>query len=77
MKETVIEYILSKLYDLGIEDIFGVPGDYSFPINDAVCVSSRQRWIGNCNELNAAYAADGYARIKVPLHYQPHLALAN
>ena len=22
------------------------------------------RWIGNCNELNAAYAADGYARIK-------------
>lgn len=21
-------------------------------------------WIGNCNELNAAYAADGYARIK-------------
>lgn len=22
------------------------------------------KWIGNCNELNAAYAADGYARIK-------------
>ena len=22
------------------------------------------RWAGNCNELNAAYAADGYARIK-------------
>ena len=22
------------------------------------------RWIGSCNELNAAYAADGYARIK-------------
>jgi hypothetical protein len=22
------------------------------------------RWIGCCNELNAAYAADGYARIK-------------
>ncbi|HEM7134118.1 MULTISPECIES: alpha-keto acid decarboxylase family protein [Providencia] len=64
MKERVVDYILSKLYDLGIEDIFGVPGDYSFPINDAICVSSQQRWIGNCNELNAAYAADGYARIK-------------
>lgn len=25
------------------------------------------RWVGNCNELNAAYAADGYARIKVSL----------
>ena len=22
------------------------------------------RWVGNCNELNAGYAADGYARIK-------------
>ena len=22
------------------------------------------RWVGCCNELNAAYAADGYARIK-------------
>ena len=21
-------------------------------------------WLGNCNELNAAYAADGYTRIK-------------
>jgi hypothetical protein len=20
-------------------------------------------WVGNCNELNAAYAADGYARL--------------
>ncbi|MEX9942787.1 hypothetical protein AB7Z36_21265 [Providencia rettgeri] len=36
MKETVVEYILSKLYQLGIEDIFGVPGDYSFPVNDSV-----------------------------------------
>lgn len=36
MKERVVDYILSKLYDLGIEDIFGVPGDYSFPINDAI-----------------------------------------
>lgn len=64
MKETVVEYILSKLYQLGIEDIFGVPGDYSFPVNDSVCANSHQRWVGNCNELNAAYAADGYARIK-------------
>lgn len=22
------------------------------------------RWLGTCNELNAAYAADGYTRIK-------------
>ncbi|WP_275427152.1 thiamine pyrophosphate-binding protein, partial [Stenotrophomonas maltophilia] len=38
--------------------------DYAFPIEDTVCNNQQQRWIGNCNELNAAYAADGYARIK-------------
>lgn len=25
---------------------------------------SELKWLGACNELNAAYAADGYARIK-------------
>lgn len=61
---TVIEHVLSRLADLGIADVFGVPGDYSFAISDAVCTSTRQRWVGCSNELNAAYAADGYARIK-------------
>ncbi|AOV98151.1 indole-3-pyruvate decarboxylase [Edwardsiella hoshinae] len=61
---SVVEYVLSRLYDLGIRDIFGVPGDYAFPIEDAVCADPRLRWVGNCNELNAAYAADGYARIQ-------------
>lgn len=64
MTTTVIQHVLSRLADLGITDIFGVPGDYSFSISDAVCTSSRQRWVGCSNELNAAYAADGYARIK-------------
>ncbi|HUJ94761.1 MAG TPA: thiamine pyrophosphate-binding protein [Terriglobales bacterium] len=61
---TVIEYVLSRLRSLGITDIFGVPGDFAFPINDAIVESKETRWIGCCNELNAAYAADGYARIK-------------
>lgn len=64
MIQTVIEHVLSRLQSLGINDIFGVAGDYAFPINDAVCASPNLRWIGNCNELNAAYAADGYARLK-------------
>ncbi|QLR03995.1 alpha-keto acid decarboxylase family protein [Providencia rettgeri] len=62
--KTVIEYVLERLQALGINEIFGVAGDYAFPIEDAVCESGSLRWIGNCNELNAAYAADGYARIK-------------
>jgi indolepyruvate decarboxylase len=41
-----------------------VPGDFAFPINDAICEDKELRFIGSCNELNAAYAADGYARIK-------------
>ncbi|ARD40104.1 alpha-keto acid decarboxylase family protein [Edwardsiella ictaluri] len=64
MTKTVIQHVLSRLYALGISDIFGVPGDYAFPIGDAVCADTRLRWIGNCNELNAAYAADGYARLR-------------
>ncbi|WBA55539.1 thiamine pyrophosphate-binding protein [Providencia sp. 21OH12SH02B-Prov] len=64
MNKTVIEYVLARLNEIGINDIFGVAGDYAFPIEDAVCESTNMRWIGNCNELNAAYAADGYARIK-------------
>lgn len=64
MTTTVIQHVLARLADLGISNIFGVPGDYSFSISDAVCTSTRQRWIGCSNELNAAYAADGYARIK-------------
>ncbi|EOG1932750.1 alpha-keto acid decarboxylase family protein [Providencia stuartii] len=64
MKKTVVQYLLTRLYDIGVSDIFGVAGDYSFPINDAICENNKMRWIGCCNELNAAYAADGYARIK-------------
>ena len=63
MPKTVIQYLLNRLKQLGIRDIFGVPGDYAFPINDAICDDKELRWIGCCNELNAAYAADGYARI--------------
>jgi indolepyruvate decarboxylase len=61
---TVIQHVLERLHDIGISDVFGVPGDFAFPVNDAVCNDPRMRWIGCCNELNAAYAADGYARIK-------------
>lgn len=60
---TVAEYVVNRLADLGIERVFGVPGDYSFPFDDAVEDCDRLQWIVCANELNAAYAADGYARI--------------
>jgi indolepyruvate decarboxylase len=63
MGQSVIQHVLSRLKDLGIKDVFGVAGDYAFPIEDAVCADKEMRWVGNSNELNAAYSADGYARI--------------
>ena len=61
---TVSTYLLDRLSELGIEHIFGVPGDYNLAFLDDVITHENVEWIGNCNELNAAYAADGYARIK-------------
>jgi indolepyruvate decarboxylase len=64
MAETVIKYVLRRLKDIGIDDVFGVAGDYAFPVNDAIVEHPAINWIGCCNELNAAYAADGYARMR-------------
>lgn len=57
------EYLFTRLKQLGIGAIHGVPGDYNLDLLDYVEPSGLQ-WVGNANELNAGYAADGYARIK-------------
>src|SRR5262245_26470305 len=64
MAESVIEYVLKRLNEIGVDDIFGVAGEYAFPVNDAIVEHPAVNWIGCCNELNAAYAADGYARMR-------------
>ena len=64
MVETVIEHVLGRLKEIGVDDVFGVAGDYAFPVNDAIVEHPAINWIGCCNELNAAYAADGYARMR-------------
>jgi indolepyruvate decarboxylase len=61
---TVAQYTLSRLSQLGIDQIFGVPGDYAFSIDDAAEEVPGLSWVACANELNAAYAADGYARIR-------------
>ena len=61
---TVAQYTLARLSQLGIDRIFGVPGDYAFPIDDAAEQVPGLEWVVCANELNAAYAADGYARIR-------------
>jgi indolepyruvate decarboxylase len=61
---SVADYIVERLVAEGIDHCFGVAGDYVFPICDAVDSSRKVKWIGCANELNASYAADGYARIR-------------
>ncbi|MBH1937946.1 alpha-keto acid decarboxylase family protein [Streptomyces sp. AV19] len=56
------DYLLDRLRELGIGHIFGVPGDYNLGFLDRILDHPDLEWVGNCNELNAAYAADGYAR---------------
>jgi len=64
MPKTVIQHVLGRLKDIGIGDIFGVAGDFAFPIQDAIVQDPGINWLGCCNELNAGYAADGYARVR-------------
>jgi indolepyruvate decarboxylase len=61
---TVADYIVHRLAREGITDCFGVPGDFAFKLNDAVARSAAVGWVGCSNELDAAYAADGYARVR-------------
>lgn len=83
-------YLLTRLAQLGVKPIYGVPGDFNVSLTtpltlvlsplltlstplahrlkltflDLVEDHPSVEWIGCCNELNAAYAADGYARVK-------------
>lgn len=60
---TVADYLLDRLAGCGIGHLFGVPGDYNLQFLDQVIDHPTLRWVGCANELNAAYAADGYARM--------------
>jgi indolepyruvate decarboxylase len=59
---TVSRYLVNRLHEIGIGHVFGVPGDYVLDLLDEV-VAGPLQWVGTCNELNAGYAADGYARL--------------
>lgn len=56
------DYLLNRLQQAGIRHLFGVPGDYNLQFLDSVIDHPDIAWVGCANELNAAYAADGYGR---------------
>ncbi len=57
-------YLAARLAQAGITDFFGVPGDYNLVLLDELLKQPGLRMVGCCNELNAGYAADGYARVR-------------
>ncbi|AQZ13991.1 hypothetical protein BZL39_F06300 [Zygosaccharomyces parabailii] len=61
---TLGRYLFERLKQIDTNTIFGVPGDFNLSLLDKIYEVQGLRWAGNANELNAAYAADGYARVK-------------
>jgi len=57
-------YIFERLRQLLVQTVFGLPGDFNLSLLDKIYEVDGLRWAGNANELNAAYAADGYSRVK-------------
>ena len=63
MKQSIGNFLLRRVQEAGIRHIFGVPGDYNLELLQQLQDAGALKWVGTCNELNASYAADGYARL--------------
>ncbi len=61
--QTVGSYLGDRLQAFNVSHVFGVPGDYVLNLMDELTASPVEL-IGTCNELNAGYAADAYARLR-------------
>ncbi|NMH95727.1 alpha-keto acid decarboxylase family protein [Pseudonocardia acidicola] len=57
------DFLLRRLEEAGVRHLFGVPGDFNLELLQQLQDTGTLKWIGTCSELNASYAADGYARL--------------
>lgn len=48
----VAEYLFTRLHQIGVRSIHGVPGDYNLVALDYI-EKTGLKWVGNVNELNA------------------------
>ncbi len=60
---TVAEYLAIRLAEIGVRHIFSVPGDFIVPFLQTIDDLGVINRVGNTTEMEAGYAADGYARI--------------
>ena len=56
------QYLIRRLQDYGIRDVFGIPGDYILTFY-GLLEKSPLRVVGCTREDNAGFAADAYARV--------------
>ena len=59
---TVGQYLIHRIQELGVNHVFGVPGDYVLGFYDML-VESDLHVVGTCTEAGAGFAADAYARV--------------
>jgi indolepyruvate decarboxylase len=59
---TIGNYLIKKLLDSGINDIFGLPGDYVINFF-GLLEKSELNVVGTCSEQGVAFAADAYSRL--------------
>jgi len=61
---TVAQYLLTRLKQLNVTELFQIPGDYVKNFTTELEVFPGIETIGTTNELDAAYAADAYGRTR-------------
>jgi indolepyruvate decarboxylase len=61
---TVADYLLTRLKQLKVTEVFQIPGDYVKHFTQALEYFDGVNAIGAVNELDAAYAADAYGRTR-------------
>lgn len=60
--QTIGGYLIQRLWDYGVRDVFGIPGDFVLNFY-GMLEESELRVIGATREDSAGYAADAYARV--------------
>jgi thiamine pyrophosphate-dependent acetolactate synthase large subunit-like protein len=73
---TVADYLLTRLKQLNVTEIFQIPGDYVKNFTQALEHFDGVNTIGAINELDAAYAADAYGRTRGWAPYRCNTASA-
>ncbi|GMM85121.1 thiamine pyrophosphate-binding protein [Pseudoalteromonas sp. MTN2-4] len=63
---TVVDYLKVRMEQIGIEQMFGVAGNYTAALLDTILADNNSpiKISGNANEICAGFAADAYTRLK-------------